>query len=168
MEHLVFQTHPKVLFATNTFIDVPVILQYDDTPLISIIREQLLGFTTEIPIFHPDGTYLAKVKGNRIYATEDGKKAGLTLREPKGMTVCELDGNTLFELSHQTGDSFKASAELYTSTGCFVKFSDSNKGTVIKNDGEPLFINGVYMSGNVFVGSQIGIWVRSDGGMSIG
>ena len=79
MNKLIYQNSPTVTFATNQFINVPIILQYDDTPLISILKEQSLGFTTEIPIYHPDGTYLAKVNGTRIFATEDGNKAGLEL-----------------------------------------------------------------------------------------
>ena len=31
--------------------------------------------TTQIPIFHQDGTYLAKVNETRMYLTDDGKKA---------------------------------------------------------------------------------------------
>jgi len=77
MENLIYQTVPVVTLATNHFIEVPIILQYDDTPLVSIVREQELGFTTEIPIYHEDGTYLAKVKGTRVYATKDGEKSGI-------------------------------------------------------------------------------------------
>lgn len=74
---LIFQTTPTVTFATNKFINVPTILQLDETPLISVVKAQDLGFTSEIPIFHADGTYLAKVRGTRIFPTEEGKKAGI-------------------------------------------------------------------------------------------
>ena len=43
---LVFQSSPSITVATNTFINVPVILKYEDTPLIEVIREQGIGFTT--------------------------------------------------------------------------------------------------------------------------
>lgn len=56
MNNLIFQTSPRVTFATNVFERTPVILQFDDTPLISVVREEQLGFTTEIPIYHMDGT----------------------------------------------------------------------------------------------------------------
>ncbi len=114
MDKLIYQTAPRVTFATNQFINVPIILQYDDTPLISIIKLQEIGYTTEIPIYHPDGTYLAKVNGTRIYSTEEGKKAGLEMRYPKDMTVCEMNGKTLFEIFHEASDSFRTHAELYT------------------------------------------------------
>ena len=74
---LVFQSSPSITVATNTFINVPVILKYEDTPLMEVIKEQGIGFTTQIPIYHSDGTYLAKVKGNRIFPTEAGKKANV-------------------------------------------------------------------------------------------
>jgi hypothetical protein len=168
MEKLIYQTAPRVTFATNQFINVPVILQFDDTPLISIVREQALGFTTEIPIYHPDGTYLAKVNGTRIYPTEAGKKVGLSSRHPKDMTVCEMGGKTLFEIAHEPGDAFRAYAELYTPSGCFVKFRDAPTPHVIKSDGDALQVGGIYMSHNMFSGCRIGIWLKSDGSCAIG
>jgi len=69
-ETIIYQTSPRVLLATNTFINVPVILKYEDTNLIEIIRETSLGYTTQIPIYHSDGTYLAKATGNRLYLVD--------------------------------------------------------------------------------------------------
>lgn len=163
MEELIYQTAPKVTFATNLFVNVPIILQFDDTPLISIVREQTLGFTTEIPIFHPDGTYLAKVKGTRIYPTEDGTKAGLTMRRLVNMTVCEMGGKTLFEITHEKGDAFKAYAELHTPNGFFVKYRDFPTPEVIKSDGGALQFGSIHMSHNTIVNSRIGIWLKSNG-----
>ena len=71
---LVFQSSPRIVVATNTFINVPTILKYEDTPLMEVIQKQDLGFTTQIPIYHSDGTYLAKVKGNRVFPTKAGEK----------------------------------------------------------------------------------------------
>ena len=67
MNELIFTSAPIVKLATNTFINVPIILQYEDIPLIQIIKTESAGFTTEIPIYHPDGTYLAKVVGSRLF-----------------------------------------------------------------------------------------------------
>jgi hypothetical protein len=168
MDKLIYQTVPQVTLATNRFINVPIILQYDDTPLISIIKEQELGFTTQIPIFHPDGTYLAKVNGTRVYPTEDGKKAGIEMRYPKDMTVCQMDGKTLFEIYHEQGDAFRAHAELYTPSGYLVKTTDSPKPEIINKDGEALQIGGIVMSDNMFSGCRVGIWVKSDGSFLLG
>ena len=66
MPELINTTSPTVMLGSNRFVNVPTILQFDDTPRISIVREEALGFTTEIPIYHADGTYLAKVRGTRV------------------------------------------------------------------------------------------------------
>ncbi len=168
MEKLIYQTAPTVTLATNIFINVPIILQFDDTPLISIVKEQSLGYTTEIPIYHPDGTYLAKVNGTRIYPTKDGEKAGLVMEHPAHMTVCKMGNKTLFEIYHEVGDAFRTNAELYTPNGSFVKISDVPMPEVISKTGEALQIGGIVMSHNTFVGCRIGIWLKSDGSCSIG
>lgn len=167
-ETLFFQTAPVVTIATNTFINVPVILKYEDTNLIEIIKELGLGFTTQIPIFHPDGTYLAKVNGTRIFPTEAGKKSGLTIEKFVGVTACKMGNNTLFEIHHQPGDAFKTIAELYTKDGYFVKCTDQATPNIIDNNGHSLQIGGIVMSHCTFSGSRVGIWLRKDGSCSIG
>ncbi len=168
MDKLIYQTSPIVTLATNKFINTPIILQYDDTPLVSIIKEEALGYTTEIPIYHPDGTYLAKVKGTRVYATKDGEKAGIKMNYPKDMTVCEMNGQILFEIAHEKGDAFRTQAELYTPTGIFVKSTDSPTPEVINSDGNALKIGGATMSQCTFQNCRIGIWLKSDGSCSLG
>lgn len=75
MNKLVFQNTSEIILATNTFINVQEILKFEDTNLIEIIKEENLGFTTKIPIYHSDGTYLTKVVGTRVFPTELGKKS---------------------------------------------------------------------------------------------
>ena len=168
MNKLVYQTSPRVTFASNVFIDVPVVLQFDETPLISIVREEELGYTTEIPVYHSDGTYLAKVRGTRIFPTDAGKKAGLELRYPKHMTVCELAGRTVFEIFHEPGDAFRTHAELHTPSGYFVKSHDGPLPDLISATGDALRVGGVHMSGNLVSGFRIGVWLKSDGSIAIG
>ncbi len=168
MEKLIYQTAPKVTLATNHFINVPIVLQFDDIPLIQIIKEQSLGFTTEIPIYHPDGTYLAKIKGTRVYSTEDGKKVGIEMRHLKDMTVCEMEGKTLFEIYHEPGDAFRTNAELYTPSGFFVKSSDKPLPEVVSTKGDVLKVGGISMSECIISDMRIGIWLKSDGSCAIG
>ena len=163
-----FQTTPTVVVATNTFINVPVILKYEDTNLIEVVTEEELGFTTQIPIYHNDGTYLAKVKGNRMYLTDDGQKAGLKIEKHQGLWVCKMENQTLFEIEHGSGDSFKATAELYTPDGYFVKCSDAPTPSLIDTNGTALKAGGLVMSGSKIIGSEIGIWLRKNGSFSIG
>jgi hypothetical protein len=63
MSHLVYRSSPLIHFATNTFVNVPVILQYEDAPLLEVIHEENAGYAAEFKIYHKDGTYLAKVRG---------------------------------------------------------------------------------------------------------
>lgn len=166
--NLIYQTSPAVNLATNVFINVPVVLQFDDTPLISVVKEQSLGYTTEIPIFHADGTYLAKVNGTRVYATDAGKKAGVVMRDLPSITVCEVAGKTIFEVFHEKGDAFRIHAELVTPSGYFVKVAEAPEPTVLKSDGQSLQIGSLSMRGNVFHGCRIGVWLKSDGSCALG
>jgi hypothetical protein len=172
MDTLLFFKSPAVTIATNTFVNVPVILQFEDTPLIEVVRTEVtedkrIAFTTQIPIYHPDGTYLAKAVGSRLFTTKEGEKAGLVLRYPKNMTVCELEGKTLFEIHRQGAAAISAHAELYTPEGAFVKCPASLKPQLFLG-GTEIKIGGVTMIGNTFAGVRIGIWMRKDGSLAIG
>ncbi len=73
MDDLIFfDSPPMIELCTNRFINVPVVLKYDDTPLILVTQTKKAGLTTEFAIYNSDGVYIAKVKGS---LTEDGDKA---------------------------------------------------------------------------------------------
>ena len=165
---LYFQSSPSITVATNTFINVPVVLKYEDTPLIEVIKELGFGFTTQIPIYHSDGTYLAKVKGNRVYPTEAGTKVNIEIRDTPGKFICSLENKVMFELSHGVGEAFKADAELYAPDGYFVKCSDAPKAELFDLTGNAIKVGGVTMIGNVFQNLSVGIWLRKDGSCAIG
>lgn len=167
MDTLVFQTHPHVTFGGNLFVDVPVILQFEDTPLIEVIKEQEVGFTTQIPIYHEDGTYLAKVVGSRLFLTPDGQKAGVTLSHPDKMTVCSLGSKTLFEIRREQAAAIKAAAELFTPTGHFVRFA-AQAPQLLDAQGGGIQIRGVTFQGNTFQGCRIGFWMKADGSLAAG
>jgi hypothetical protein len=168
MEKLNFQNSPIVTIGSNKFINVPVILKYEDTPLIEIIKEQTLGYTTSIPIYHSDGTYLAKVKGTRIFPTDDGKKAGIQMEHPYKKTICKMGNRTIFEIHHETGDAFKTFAELYTPDGYFIKYDDKPIPTLLDIKGNFLKVGGVTMTGCTFQNLRIGIWIKKDGSCALG
>jgi hypothetical protein len=167
MADLIFHSTPRISFASNTFINVATILQFDDTPLISVVREADLGFTSEIPIYHSDGTYLAKVRGTRVYPTDDGTNAGVEVRQLPGIWVCSVGGRTAFEIRQESGDAFRTQAELYAPNGFFVKVADAPP-QLYDAGGEALSIRGITMIGNVFENLRIGVWVRSDRSVAIG
>jgi len=164
---LFFRPDTKIVVSTNTFINVPIILKYEETNLIETIRETPINFTSQIRIYHPDGTYLTKAKGNRLFPTPESVKAGVVMEEYLGLTVCKMNGKTLFELRHRTGEYFKTTAELFTNDGCFVKTHDSiSLNAISAND--PLIIGNCKILGNTFVNTRIGIWVKKDGSISLG
>lgn len=167
MNTLTFSDCPSMILATNTFINVPVILQYEDTPLIQFVQEEAAGFTTEIPIFHSDGTRLAKVVGSQLYLTDDGKKAGVTLTHPDRMTVCKQGDRVLFEIRREEAAVLKTQAELYTPDGYFLKCTDSPTPELLDISGNALNIGGFHFKGNTFAGCRIGIWVKRES-LSIG
>ena len=81
-DRLFFLESPAVEFGGNIFINVPIILQYEDTPLIEIVQVQPAGFTSQFKVYNRDGIYIAKVKGSQVYLTEAGGNSNLLLRHP--------------------------------------------------------------------------------------
>lgn len=167
METLIFQHMPIVHLASNTFVEVPTVLQFEDVPLIQVVRTAKAGFTTEIPIYHSDGTYLAKVVGSQIYQTDDGKKAGVTLRHPGHATICELNGKPVFEITREEAAALRTQAELYTPDGSFIKCAENLAGYVLGPQQDRLQIHGLTMMRCTFVRNRIGIWVKKDGSVAV-
>jgi hypothetical protein len=167
MDRLIFTSSPNMTIATNTFINVPIILQYEEVPLIQIIKVQPAGFTTQIPIYHPDGTYLAKAVGSRLFLTPEGNKAGLSLEYLNKITVCKLGKRVLFEIIRQEAAALKTRAELYTPDSYFVKVAESPQPELFDASGNSLKIQGIIMSGNTLVNCRIGVWIKKDGSIAI-
>jgi hypothetical protein len=165
-DFLIYNTSPVVTYCSNEFENVPVILQFEDSPLVSVVKEQDLCHTTEIAIHHSDGTYLAKVRGTRIYPVHATGSEGIQIRQTKDATICTLAGSTAFEIHHSAGAAFRLQAELYTPTGLFVKGTDAFK--LAAPTGAPIEIHGVRLSNNKFQNCAIGILVRKDGNVVVG
>ena len=168
MTELIYHSTPAVTFGGNTFVNVPTILQFDDTPLVTVVREESLAFSTEIPIYHPDGTYLARVRGNRVWPTEQGRKAGIVVKQLPQLWVCTVDGRTAFEIHQQPGDAFRAQAELYAPGGYLVRVWDQSSPALFDASGGAIQVHGVTMIDNHFSGLRIGVWIRSDGTTAVG
>jgi hypothetical protein len=159
---LVFQDHPDVRIGTLTFRNVPTILQFDDTPLIEVRKSEPAGYTAHFHIFDSDGTDLAVVKGARLFPTEAGKKAGLTLRNPPNLTVCELAGKPLFELRRDGAAALKGWAELWTPTGLLIKAADS-VASHMRQQGGWVQIGNLSVTGATFIGCDVAIHIQKDG-----
>jgi hypothetical protein len=162
-----FNQVPVFEIASNTFARVPVILQYENTPLIQVVREMQAGFTTEASIYHEDGTYLARVRGSRLFPTSEGTKAGVSIRHEPQLVVCEISDRTAFELRYVAPAAVRGAAELHTPDGAFLKMDRAVSGYV-KMDGNCLAVGGVFMSGNRFIDCRIGVHVHKDGSVDLG
>src|SRR5690606_21128196 len=97
MENLIYSSQPAITIATNTFIDVPIILQIDNINIIEMVHDVDLGFTTLMSIFSSDGLEIAKIKGTRIYPTEAGKEHGLVIDKNYDTWVGKLGNQIIFE-----------------------------------------------------------------------
>jgi hypothetical protein len=104
-----------------------------------------------------------------MYATEEGKKAGVTLRHPRQGTICELGGQTLFEIIREGAAALRTRAELYTPGSSFIKCANEDlTAYVLRPQQQPLKIGGLTMMRNIICGVRIGVWVRSDGRVAVG
>ncbi len=168
-DDLIFSTHPEFTIATTTFVNVPTIIMFDDTPLIEVIKVPQAGFTSRFSIYNNDGAKLAVVVGSRLMLTPDGDKAGLTVRKPDRKTICELGKKTLFELHRTEAAALKSHAELYTPTGQFFKTSETGLDIFKENVGaEALRVGGATLKNVRIQGFKIGIILKSDGRVGIG
>jgi hypothetical protein len=162
---LIFKTAPVVILAGNRFVNVPVILQYESTPLVEVVSSVSAGYEAQFSIYHEDGTYLAKVVGSRLLETPEGRKAGVTLRHPDKMTVCELNGRPIVEIARSEAAALKTQAELFCPDGHLIKSTDRDLTHLLMKgrSDAPLNIGGLYISGSSFEGCRIGIHVTKNG-----
>ena len=134
-----------------------------------MVQKQAAGFTTQFRIFNKDGIYIAKVKGSQVYLTEDGSKSNLILRHPPNMTVCEVDGQTIFEVRRKDAAALRTDAELFTPDGRFLKANQQGAPSdLISRDGSELRVAGLVMVGCHFRGCRVGVHVSSTGAVAIG
>jgi hypothetical protein len=158
---LIFNPGPVVHFGGNLFVDVPVILQVGDAPIIETARGTNLDQFTTFSIYAPDGTKLAKVVGPQIHLTKEGEKADLVLTHPPLMTVCKLGKTTLFEVRREAAAAIAVTAELYAPGGVFVKANAEIPFGSFSPNGTQ--IGRIVMRNNRFVSCAIGILVSGDG-----
>ena len=167
---LTFTKAPVVHLATNAFVNVPVILQYEDTPLIELVQEIDASFTTRFTIFDDSGSKLAVAKGTQLYLTKAGKKdAQLELRREPTRTICVRGNETLFEIHRVTAAALKARAELFAPDGRFVVTREADDLLLQITEGPGgLQIGGLQMVGNQISGYRIGIKIWANGSIALG
>ena len=121
---LIFAPHAAVRYGDNVFVNVPVILQVDGTPLIETITNNEISRTTQISIFNADRAFMATVVGTRLSPTAEGIRAGITIRFASRLTCCSLPKQVLFEIRRVTAASLTITAELFSHAGLLVRSTD--------------------------------------------
>lgn len=121
-----------------------------------------LGNDLAITIFQlfPDFSQFSCVIGLH---PEKGEKSGLKVEKGAEVWEGKLNGKTIFEIHHGSGDAFKILAELYTPDGYFVKCSDAPSPSLTDPAGKEINMGGFVISNNYFQGCRIGIWIKKDG-----
>jgi hypothetical protein len=162
-EKLIFSASSKIEFATNTFVNVPVILRYEDTDIISLQRQVPTEYHSKISIYHSDGTKLATAVNSRIFL-EDGIKTDIKIDKYPNLWVCKMNGKEIFEIHQQPCDQFKLYAELFTNDGFFIKYSNYKCDVPIVRMSDLARCASCCEISNV----DVGFWVKRNGQVIIG
>jgi hypothetical protein len=163
---LIFREYPKLIVAKNTFVRVPVVVQYEATPMLEITRTER-GFALRIPIYNSDGVKLTVVEGAELRPTKDGERVGVRICHPRGMTVCELNGKALFEINRTGTATLELSGELYTPDRSLIKWSPESI-SMFNPQSHRFQLTAIAKSGRVVADRQIGLLLRSDGSWDVG
>ncbi len=169
---IIFQEHPDIWLGSSLFRNVPVIIQYKNTPVLEVVESVQSGsfesgFTIKFPVYHNDGTHIATVKGKRIHLTEDGKKANITQRFEPGLTICEFEGRAILEIRRDGAAAVQGWAELYAPEGILIKSLYPKLSQKLTKDGD-LTIGTQVFKGAHFEGHRIGIHCLEDGKVHLG
>jgi hypothetical protein len=154
---ITFNEHPDVIIGTNTFRNVPTILQFEGTPLIEVEKSEPAGYRIKYAVYNRDGIQIAVVKGAQMYRTAEGAAANIKLRHEPNLTACELDDKTILELHRHGASALKGWAELYAPEGVLVKANDAGASAMLRNGDFLPLPGGGYLRNSVFDGCKIGI-----------
>jgi hypothetical protein len=165
-DELILKKSPNIEFATNTFINVPVILRYEDINLITVEKNIKLEYDVKIPIYHSDGTKLATATNSRIFKNEKVKENIIIDKYPD-VWVCKMNGREIFEIRQGKGDLFEIMAELYTQDGYFIKYSNFKHNIPVSMSNFIDLVSRV-AHGCTILDVEIGFWVKRNGGVDIG
>ncbi len=158
-----------VKFASNTLINVPVILQFEDTPLLEVVRSIHGQPDDKIALFASDGGKLGYMQGERLFLTSDGEKVGAKIDHKADAKVLRIDGKERYVLRKPRPFEMHPKFELYTPTGILVAGEpDMIPGLTSPGSSEPLSLQGAIFEGNTLSGCQIGFWFDRQGSIAFG
>ena len=163
-----FDSPPEIVLATNTFINIPVVLKYDETPLIEMIHTQDFGFTTRVHIYHSDGSPIGNVTGKRLFLVNEEKQVAIDIKETTDKLTCRLLNKVVFQIASSKEASLNMMCELYIPGGYMVKCSGWSKPQLFDPNGDIIPVGGVLVNGCIFRNSPVGIWLKQNGSCILG
>ncbi len=158
---LIWQALPEVSLGSSTFRNVPIIIQYLDTPVLQLIESEHAAYTVKFPVYMSDGTQIATVKGSHIYRTDNGKKAKFEPHYYPDATVFELENKPVLELRRKGAAAIRGYAELYAPEGVLIEASDPKVTNLLSTAGHLQI--GTHVIVDLFCdGTLIGVHVQND------
>lgn len=158
---VVYSEHPVVEVGTNKFVNCPVILQYNDIPLLEVGKFVDAGYTIRFPVYNESGIKIGKVVGSQFYPTEEAEQARIQVRHEPNLTAFHLDGKPILELHRKGAAALHGWAELYAPGGVLIRATTEHAYELLRND-SPLKIRSVLFQDNTFDGVKIGIKYTDD------
>ncbi|MDG2071240.1 MAG: hypothetical protein P8J55_05810 [Pseudomonadales bacterium] len=163
---LTFKKPPQVQLGSNIYVKCPVVLQFNDTPLIELSGYKTQQIRLKTHLYDQRGNYLGHLLGGDLVKTKQGEQRDLELKNTEDKISCSLDGQVLVEIIQDKKPWLRITAELYTPCGHYLQYLDSTP-TLRSPEGKTFVFNDQFMNGNMFGSCGIGVWVQSDGSLGI-
>lgn len=157
--HLTHITSNQITIGGVTFVNVPIILRVDGDPIIEMVKDVKLGYTTQIRIYDETGKYLSKITGTRAYPATDDKS--VVIEKKYRQWDCLHKGNKIFTIDHTDPDRFRFEGKLYTKSGIFLKISNEDAVKAYFPSGDEIKLEGVVMRHVTLSNCQVGFDVNT-------
>lgn len=158
----------RVVLATNTFENVPVILQYDKQPIISV---DISNSNLKFAFYNKEGLKIADIIEEDIHpcVAEDNNLTVLPKTPLKKIYKVNYNGKTVIQVKQKSASDFEIQeAELFMPDGYKITISKGCEIEVKNKNGEKIGKSRVIMSNNTFINVPVGVFVQKDGTINIG
>ena len=162
-----FSEIPEVTFAANVFVNVPIVLTYDDDVLIEFIRMPDATYTTSFTIYDGVGGRFATIQGTQVYPTAGDEGQPIALIQQQGRIVARHGHQALFEVERTGPGALELGCELYAPDGRLV-VARHNALPVLLQHGDPVALSGVMLKANRFTDIPTAVQLHADGMVAIG
>lgn len=163
-----YDTRYSVVLATNNFVNVPTILQYEKQSIISVdTSNSVLKFA----FYNKDGKKIADIIGKKIHwcNVEDPKLTVLSKSVLKETYKINYNGKTVIQVKQKSASDFEIlKAELFIPDDKIITISEDCEIQVKTKDGKQIGKSRVIMTNNTFINVPIGVFIQKDGTINIG